>query len=606
MIPPGPFAWLGKLPLRTKLVAAILAMILCGAAFLYVYIPARIEESAADALRAKGRVVTAMTAANISPAMVFDDTLQMNEELLNARLSPDLVYAVALDSEGRVRASWGLDLAVRWDYMSTSPDGDLRDDAIHRQRTPVLHGGTPIGMLYVGFSNEPVLQRAAEARTRALLLTLVIMLVSAIAVVSVTAAITRNLQTVVETALQVAAGDLSRRVSVRAQDDVRDLGDTINGMLDRLEASQRALADANRELEDRVSQRTRALASEVEEHKRTEASLRLSERRMRQVIDVVPQFIFAKDVTGRFILVNSAMAAAFGSSVEEMLQKHSDKVYFSAAEAKQFRLDDLEVINSRRPKIIPEETVTFADGSRHIFHTVKIPFTFSGSDVPAVLGVGMDITDLKEYQDQLQSSLREKEVMLKEIHHRVKNNLQVVSSLLSLQASTLSDPVLRELLLESQNRIRSMALVHERLYRSGTLATIDFAEYLNYVVTQLLRSYRKPGVHCSVHAEPGTLTVDDAVPCGLIVNELLTNCLKHAFPGERTGEVDVTFRSLDSELFEIAVRDTGVGFPEDADYTQMPSMGMTLVTSLVEQLGGMLMLERGGGTMFRLRFPRRA
>jgi len=299
------------------------------------------------------------------------------------------------------------------------------------------------------------------------------------------------------------------------------------------------------------------------------------------------------------------MAEAFGTTVESMLQRLGDEVYISAEEAKQFRLDDLEVINSKKPKVIPEETVTLADGRRRIYHTVKIPFTFSGSNVPAILGVGMDITDLKEYQDRLQASLREKDVMLKEIHHRVKNNLQVVSSLLSLQASTLTDPMLRELLLESQNRIRSMALVHERLYRSGTLATIDFAEYLDYVVTQLLRSYHKPGVQCVVHAEAGTLTVDDAIPCGLIVNELITNCFKHAFPDDRQGEVDVVFHAIDADLFEIVVRDTGIGFPEGADHTRMASMGMTLVNSLVDQLGGVLTLKRSHGTVFSLRFPRR-
>jgi PAS domain S-box-containing protein len=601
----NPRAWFGRLPLRTKLVLSILSVTVAGSIFFYVYIPAQIGEHAAQSLRNRSRVVAAMTAANLSPAMVFDDTLQMNEELLNARLSPDLVYAVVVDANGRLRASWKLAWALAAQYDTARPEGDLLDNKVFRASTPVMHGERNLGTLYLGFSNDPVKQRISEARTRTLIVTLILLLVSVVVIVGVTAVVTRHLQTVVDTAQRVAAGDLHQRVNVRSQDDVRQLGDTINGMLDRLEASQKDLADANRELEDRVELRTHDLALALEEHKRTEASLRLSERRMRQVIDIVPHFIFAKDVTGRFIMVNSTMAEAFGTSVEAMLEKQCEDVYFSAEEAKQFRLDDLEVINCRKPKVIPEETVTLANGRHRIFHTVRIPFTFSGSTVPAILGVAMDITDLKEFQDRLQASLREKDVMLKEIHHRVKNNLQVVSSLLSLQSSMLTDPLLKELLLESQNRIRSMALVHERLYRTGTLATIDFAEYLEYVVTQLLRSYRKPGVQCVVHAEAGTLTVDDAIPCGLIVNELITNCFKHAFPDDQQGEVEVAFRSVDADLYEIMVRDTGVGIPEGQDYTQMASMGMTLINSLVDQLGGIIMLERAGGTVFRLRFPKR-
>jgi PAS domain S-box-containing protein len=600
----APIDWYTGLRLRTKLMGFIVALVACVSAFFLWYIPARIGESASLALRTKGTVVTAMTAANLSAPMVFDDTLQIRDELLKARLSGDLVYAVLRDSAGWFYASWGMDQAMKARFEQTPADGDLFGNEVVRLRAPVMHGREQIGLLSLGFSNADVVERVQEARVRTLIVTLLIIVASLAAIIGVTSAVTGNLQKVVLTAQRVTAGDLRSRVHVTAHDDVGELGDALNVMLDRLERYQKELGDANRDLEERVVLRTKDLAAEVEEHQKTEASLSLSEKRLRQVIDLVPHFIFAKDLTGQFVLANDAFAKAYSLTVDSLLGKYeSDLVPAEASE--QYGREDREVIESQTPKVIPEQFMETADGNRRIYQTVKIPFAFSGSDVPAVLGVCMDITEIKEYQDKLQASLREKEVMLKEIHHRVKNNLQVISSLLSLQSAGITDPAFSEIMLESQNRIRSMALVHERLYRSGTLATIDFSDYLAYVTTQLMRSYNPEGVECVVNAEPITLTVDDAIPCGLIVNELVSNALKHAFHDRKSGLLEVQFRAIDPKTYELVVRDDGVGFPEGVDFASLTSMGMTLVTNLTEQLEGSMVLERGNGTVFRLRFPKR-
>jgi PAS domain S-box-containing protein len=601
----APAAWFANQRLRTKLVLFALALVVCVSVFFYVYIPARISESASEALKAKGMVVAAMTAANVSPAMVFDDTLQIRSDLLNGGLSGDLVYAVVSDTSGRIYVAWGLDQAEQAKFQQTPVAGDMFEDSVLRLRSPLKHLDQQIGTLYLGFSNASVIDRVRQARIRTFLVTLLVLISSMAVVVGVTTALTHNLQRVVITAQKVAQGDLDQRVHVTTRDDAGELGDAFNLMLDRLGEYRNELADANRDLEVRVARRTKDLAEEVEEHRKTEESLRLSENRTRQVIDLVPHFIFAKDISGRFILANAAIAEAHGLTVEAMLGKRETD--FSAPdEVERFERDDSEVINSGKRKIIHEETFTRADGKRRTLQTVKIPFPFSEANIPAVLGVSIDITDLKEYQEMLQSSLREKEVMLKEIHHRVKNNLQVISSLLSLQSVSLTDPDFKEMMLESQNRIRSMALVHERLYRSGTLASIDFSDYLSYVTTQLMRTYYPIGVECIVNAEPETLTVDDAVPCGLIVNELVSNSLKHAFRGRESGVLEVRFSVIDKDTFELVVKDDGVGFPEGINFSSLPSMGMTLVTNLTEQLQGKMELERGSGTLFRLRFPRRA
>ena len=184
------------------------------------------------------------------------------------------------------------------------------------------------------------------------------------------------------------------------------------------------------------------------------------------------------------------------------------------------------------------------------------------SGTPVLLqGVAFDITEGKRAEEIVKSSLREKELLLKEIHHRVKNNLQITSSLLRLQASKIADVGVKQLLRESQDRIRSMALVHDMLYRSQDLARVDFPEYVRTLVIQLFRSYNASGrIRSAVELEPIVFGVDLAVPCGLIINELVANALKHAFPGDRKGEVRVRMNAA-PDGYTLSVRDDGVGLP---------------------------------------------
>jgi two-component sensor histidine kinase len=216
-----------------------------------------------------------------------------------------------------------------------------------------------------------------------------------------------------------------------------------------------------------------------------------------------------------------------------------------------------------------------------------------------------ELAERKRAEDKLRSSLAEKEVLLKEIHHRVKNNLQVISSLLYLQSKDIADAGVRALFLDSQNRVRSMALVHERLYRSEDLAKVDFAEYVRSLAASLIRSYRvnTNGVKLAVDVEEVYLSVDAAVPCGLIINELISNCLKHAFPDGRAGEIRVELRRAGGHKLSLTVTDDGVGFPQDLKARPTSSLGLQLVHTLTEQLGGQVELSGDVGTVATVRFP---
>ena len=207
--------------------------------------------------------------------------------------------------------------------------------------------------------------------------------------------------------------------------------------------------------------------------------------------------------------------------------------------------------------------------------------------------------------DAVRASLREKEVLLKEIHHRVKNNLQVISSLLSLQARYLSDPKAREIFNESQNRVQSIALVHEQLYQSPDLSHVNFSDYTASLLDNLFHNYSAVdrGISKVIDVGGARLTIDVAIPCGLIVNELVTNAIKHAFPDGRTGTIRVVLREDPDEL-TLVVTDDGTGMPEGLDARNTGSLGLDLVFTFAEQLDATVEIGREHGTSFQFRFPK--
>ncbi len=207
-------------------------------------------------------------------------------------------------------------------------------------------------------------------------------------------------------------------------------------------------------------------------------------------------------------------------------------------------------------------------------------------------------------EEQIKENLKEKEILLKEIHHRVKNNMQIISSLLRLQSRQITDIKYTDMLRESQNRIVSMSLIHEKLYHSKGLSKIDFNDYIRDLVNGLFQSFGVNGsISLKLEIRDVSLGIDSAVPCGLIINELVMNSLKHAFPEGRKGEIGISLHPVDENMYELVVRDDGVSIPENVDITKTESLGLHLVSIMVEsQLHGEISLYRNKGTEFRIKF----
>ena len=220
-----------------------------------------------------------------------------------------------------------------------------------------------------------------------------------------------------------------------------------------------------------------------------------------------------------------------------------------------------------------------------------------------VLSAIVDISDRKQKEQRIQAALQEKDILLGEIHHRVKNNLQVVHSLLDLQSTRIRDESVREMLRDSQNRIRSMALIHQSLYQSKDFARVNFNSVLETLVPILLQSYRSGDqeLEFELDANDVRISLNLAVPCGLIVNELITNAIKHAFPDRKQGTIRMELRETDQEVV-LSISDDGIGLPADLDLRNCSTLGLQLVSLLADQMQAELTINPAHPTRFSLRF----
>jgi PAS domain S-box-containing protein len=242
------------------------------------------------------------------------------------------------------------------------------------------------------------------------------------------------------------------------------------------------------------------------------------------------------------------------------------------------------------------------DGSEVGCEVLGARIMFKGQ--PAIQGSIIDITERRKTEEKIRVSLREKEVLLREVYHRTKNNMQVISSLLNLQARKLTDPKAVDMFRDTQQRIRTMALVHERLYRSQDLSRVEFGVYLHNLTTHLFHFFQTQPEQVRLEMETSEVPLDiqSAIPCGLLANEIISNALKHAFPEGRKGTIFIRLTRDGEGLIVLSIRDDGIGLPDGLDISRSDTLGMEIVTSLVGQIDGRLEILRDQGTEFRISF----
>jgi PAS domain S-box-containing protein len=322
-----------------------------------------------------------------------------------------------------------------------------------------------------------------------------------------------------------------------------------------------------------------------------------SKRHSEAILGNMSEGILELTHEGTIIYANPATVSLTGIPEESLLASDFTELFH---ETHRERINELLGVSGDMPQRNTEDSPLILNSKQVSVNIVPL----KNGEHDSVAVILDDITERKLAEDKIKASLREKEVLLKEVHHRVKNNLQVISSLLNLQSRYVKDRQALEMFKESQSRVRSMALIHEKLYQSEDLARIDIAGYIRDLISSLFRSYGASAAAIKVKTDVHDILLDinAAIPCGLIINELVSNCLKHAFPDGRGGKLVTELRSDNDKHCSLIVSDNGIGFPEDIDFRNTESLGMQLVITLVEQLDGSIELDRSSGTAFRIRF----
>lgn len=334
--------------------------------------------------------------------------------------------------------------------------------------------------------------------------------------------------------------------------------------------------------------------------KNSEEVMLKSEEKYRLIVENAQEGIWSIDADANTIFVNQYMANLLGYSVDEILGRQLFS--FMDENSEKIAKNNLE---NRQRGILAEHDFGFIrkDGEQIYTSISSSPIKNQDGKYVGTLALVADVTERRKMEQKIQKSLEEKEMLLKEIHHRVKNNLMIISSLLNIQSRYIKDDESKEIFKESQNRARSMAIIHERLYQSTDLKNIDFSDYLRTLANELFHAYadNTGRIELKINMEDIFLDINMAIPLGLIVNELITNSLKHAFPDGRNGEITIDFHEK-GDLYELNVKDNGIGFPEDLDYRKTGSLGLQLVNSLTDQIDGEVEMNGSPGSSFKISF----
>ncbi|WP_141105970.1 PAS domain S-box protein [Nodularia sp. NIES-3585] len=376
--------------------------------------------------------------------------------------------------------------------------------------------------------------------------------------------------------------------------------------------TEEALSNLLEQLEIIVEQRTvelrkinDSLQAEITERQRIEKALRESEQQFRAAFHQAAVGIAHVGTNGQWLLVNQKLCDIVGYTSEELQLLNFQDITHP---------DDIDTdLNYVNQMLIGEihnyslEKRYFCKNGSIVWINITVSLMREPSGEPKYfISVIEDISDRKHSNEQIQASLLEKEVLLKEIYHRVKNNLQVISSLLNLQSAYIKDAEDMAIFQQSQQRIASMALVHEKMYQSPDLAKIRLSEYVQDLVSTLCTSYELNTdlIDIKIQVDDGIfLGLDTAIPCSLIIHELVSNSLKHAFAGDRTGEINIEIQNTSVNKITLIVRDNGIGLPSNFDFKNTASLGWELIDALSSQLSGDITINSDIGVEFQIDFP---
>ena len=594
-------------PIRRQLMTVILltsgavVLLTCAAFVAYEWVTFRRE------LVASLTTLAQITADNSTAAVAFENESDAKEVLSALRIERNVVAACLYDKDGKLFARYPANEPAATFPSAPEKDGHRFTQAHLILFQPVSESGRRLGTLYLRSDVSAMYERFQLYGGVAVL----VLAISCLVAFAISAALQKRISQPILSLADTAKAISERRdYSVRArkgtQDELGLLTDAFNQMLNQIQAQ--------------------------------DSALRASEARKGAILESAVDGIITIDHEGRVVEFNPASERMFGYTRDQLIGKEMVESIIPPSLRERHRHGMAHYLATGEGPVLGrrlELTALRADGTEF---PVELSITRIGSeDPPTFTGFLRDITERKRIEQVLRdmnaelerrvatrtaeleaevterrraealirTALEEKKTLLEEIHHRVKNNLQIISSLLRLQCDFVKNEEDRAMFAESQNRVRTMALVHERLYRSQNLASINFGEHVRDLANMLAGTYRQAAVQIQVftEAESVSFQLETAIPAGLIVNELVSNALKHAFPDGRRGTLKVSLHSPAPGQLLLSVADDGVGFPPGFDWDQARSLGLRMVHDLARQIRGTLEICQNGGTTFALSFP---
>ncbi|MDO8895136.1 PAS domain S-box protein [Nitrosomonas sp.] len=337
---------------------------------------------------------------------------------------------------------------------------------------------------------------------------------------------------------------------------------------------------------------------DITDRKHAEGMIRLS-------VEASPNGMVMTDHNGKIMMVNTTTEELFGYQREELLGQSIEILIPKSHRGHHPRLRGNYLKNpSRRSMGHGRDLYGLHKGGKEFPVEVGLNPIQTPSGI-VVLASVIDIAERKQQEEQLKAALKEKDLFLAEIHHRVKNNLQIIDSLLGMQSDLLFNSTAISVLKESQNRVKSMALIHQILYESSDFSRVDFSSVTQSLVDSLSTSYAidTSRIRINIDVDQVFLSIDTSIPLGLILNELCSNAMKYAFPENGSGNINITLKHLNSEILQVLITDNGIGIPEELDIENIASLGLQLVHLLSEQISAELIIHRRNPTSFHLNVP---
>lgn len=569
--------------LRTKFLVVFLSVILICGSTVIILVKNTMSESIMNEFQTKGTTIARNLAVQSDDLILTENTLQLLRLITNTKNSEhEVEYIFITSPDNKVivhtfKDGFPLDILNANRLINNSSENIVslksENGIILDFAYPVMNG--EIATVRLGMSPDHITKLINDTIFQTIEIILLIMFFGIIIAFMISEYMVRPVIELKNAAREIGLGHLDTQISVNSNDEIGELGLAFNKMAKDLKRSNEKI---------------------ISEKEYTD-----------NIVYYMSESLIVVSPDGIIQTTNDSTTSLLEYGKEELIGQPISRVLLNG---EQFVPDIMKGIKeTTKTNISYHIDMTFISKSSR-----KIPILLSGSvmydksgNITGILCVSQDITERKIAQDNMKKSLQEKEVLLREIHHRVKNNMQIISSLLNLQMDAVKDIRLSQALMESQNRITSMALIHEKLYQSSDLMLINFKEYINDLAIGIFQTYgvNREMIKLNINVEDTSMDIDHAIPAGLIINELITNSLKYAFPERRKGIIHIILKTMKDDMVELVIGDNGLGLPRDFDFKNLKTLGLHLVTTLVEtQLHGTIDINKDNGTEFIIQFGR--